>query len=99
MLFQQKAYAAAVLHLEKAIALGFDDAHIRNFQGICYAQTARPMKSIRSYQIALRMDSNLAEAHLNLAIALERIGKPREASSEYAKACQLESRFCNSITK
>jgi arylsulfatase A-like enzyme/Flp pilus assembly protein TadD len=96
-LFQAKRYAAATLHLEKAIALGLDDAHIRNFLGICYSQTNRLQKSIESYRIALKFDPRLAEAHLNLAYALRRAGKIRQAKAEYATACQLEAKFCGSL--
>jgi choline-sulfatase len=93
-LFQQKDYASAATHLEKALALGLDDAHIRNFLGICYAQTHRPQKSIQSYRVALKLDPKLAEAHLNLAYALQRAGQIRQARAEYLAACQLEKTFC-----
>ena len=93
-LFQQKDYASAATHLEKALALGLDDAHIRNFLGICYAQTHRPQKSIQSYRVALKLDPKLAEAHLNLAYALQRAGQISQARAEYQAACQLEKTFC-----
>jgi Flp pilus assembly protein TadD len=98
-LFQQKNYASAASHLEKAIALGLDDAHIRNFLGICYSQTNRRQKSIASYRVALKFDQNLAEAHLNLAYELQRVGQVREARTEYQTACQLEPKFCSAMPK
>jgi arylsulfatase A-like enzyme/Flp pilus assembly protein TadD len=98
-LFQQKNYASAATHLEKAIALGLDDAHIRNFLGICYSQTNRPRASIQSYQVALKLDPKLAEAHLNLAYELHRAGKISQARAEYQAACQLEAKFCAAIPK
>jgi arylsulfatase A-like enzyme/Flp pilus assembly protein TadD len=98
-LFQQKKYAAAVPHLEKAISLGLDDAHIRNFLGICYSQTNRMRESIESYRIALKLDPQLAEAHLNLAYDLRRSGKITQARAEYQTACQLEKNFCAVIPK
>jgi len=93
-LFQQKDYAAAATHLEKALALGLDDAHIRNFLGICYSQTRRLQKSIQSYRVALKLDPKLAEAHLNLAYALQHAGQISQARAEYQAACQLEKNFC-----
>ena len=93
-LFQQKNYAAAATHLEKALALGLDDAHLRNFLGICYSQTRRPQKSIESYRVALKLDPKLAEAHLNLGYALQRSGQVSQARAEYQAACRLEARFC-----
>jgi arylsulfatase A-like enzyme/Flp pilus assembly protein TadD len=93
-LFNQKDYAAAATHLEKALALGLDDAHIRNFLGICYRQTNHLQKSIASYQAALKLDPKMAEAHLNLAYDLRRAGKINQARAEYTTACQLEAKFC-----
>jgi choline-sulfatase len=98
-LFQRKDYAAAAVHLERALALGLDDAHIRNFLGICYSQTNHLQKSIASYQAALRLDPNLAEAHLNLAYNLHRAGRIKQAQAEYTTACRLETRFCGVLPK
>jgi choline-sulfatase len=98
-LFQQKNYVSAATHLEKAIALGLDDAHIRNFLGICYSQTNRVQESIRSYRVALKLDPKLAEAHLNLAYELRRAGKILQARAEYQAACQLEAKFCAATPK
>jgi tetratricopeptide (TPR) repeat protein len=93
-LLQQKDYASAATHLEKTLALGLDDAHIRNFLGICYSQTHRPQKSIQSYRVALKLDPKLAEAHLNLAYALQHAGQISQARAEYQAACQFEATFC-----
>ncbi|MGD0790563.1 MAG: sulfatase-like hydrolase/transferase [Terriglobales bacterium] len=98
-LFQQKNYASAATHLEKAIALGLDDAHIHNFLGICYSQTNRLQKSIQSYRVALKLDPKLAEAHLNLAYELHRAGKISQARAEYQAACRLEAKFCAAVPK
>ncbi len=98
-LFLRKDYASAAIHLEKALALGLDDAHIHNFLGISYSQTNRPQKSIQSYRVALKLDPKLAEAHLNLAYAYQKAGKISQARSEYAIACQLEKNFCPANTK
>ena len=98
-LFQQKEYAAAAIHLEKAIALGLDDAQIHNFLGICYSQTNDRQKSIASYRAALARDPKLAEAHLNLAYELQRTGQVSKARAEYQAACQLEAKFCPAAPK
>jgi tetratricopeptide (TPR) repeat protein len=99
LLFKQKNYAAAVPNLEKAVALGLDDAQLHNFLGICYSQTNRLQKSIQSYRAALKLDPKLAEAHLNFAYELQRAGKLSQARAEYETACQLEARFCGAVPK
>ncbi|MGA6984623.1 MAG: sulfatase-like hydrolase/transferase [Terriglobales bacterium] len=93
--FQQKDYAAAAIHLEKALSLGLEDARLHNFLGICYSQTNRMSKAVHEHQRAIALDPNLAEAHLNLAYAYEHVGKNSEARAEYAIACQLEAKFCS----
>ncbi|HEY6304512.1 MAG TPA: sulfatase-like hydrolase/transferase [Terriglobales bacterium] len=93
-LFQQKDYAAAAIHLEKALALGLGDARLHNFLGICYSQTDRMSKAVREHQRAIELDPKLAEAHLNLAFAYQHVGKNTEARAEYATACKLEEKFC-----
>jgi arylsulfatase A-like enzyme/Flp pilus assembly protein TadD len=93
-LFQQKDYAGAAIHLEKALALGLEDARLHNFLGICYSQTGRMSKAVREHQRAIELDPKLAEAHLNLALAYQRTGKPSQARAEYEIACKLEAKFC-----
>jgi arylsulfatase A-like enzyme/Tfp pilus assembly protein PilF len=97
LLFQQKNYAAAAPHLEKAITLGLEDAHLRNFLGICYDRTKRTSKAVREYQRALALDPKLAEAHLNLAYAYQLLRRVKAAQEEYKTACQLEAGFCKFV--
>jgi choline-sulfatase len=99
LLFQQKDYAAAARSLEKAITLGLEDAHLRNFLGICYSRTNRLQKAIQSYEAALRLDPGLADGHLNLAYALQNSGNASRAQREYQAACGLESRYCALVPK
>ena len=93
-LMQQKNYSAAVPHLRKAIDLGMDDPHLQNFLGICYSRTSRLEEAIKSYRAALKADPNLAEAHLNLAFALQRLHRIG-AAEEYKTACKLDQKFCS----
>ncbi len=98
-LFRKKDYAAAATHLEKAIALGLEDAHIHNFLGICYSQTNRSSKALREHQRVIELDPKLAEGHLNLAYDYQKAGKITQARAEYAIACQLEKNFCGARPK
>lgn len=99
LLFQQKNYAAAAPHLEKAIGLGLEDARLQNFLGICYSQMNRLPLAIKSYRTALKLDPALADAHLNLAYALQRTGDPTKAQLEYRAACRLEAKYCGAVPK
>jgi len=94
LVFQQKDYAGAAPHLEKTIELGLDDARMHNFLGICYNHTNRPAKAVTEFEHAIQLDPNLAEAHLNLAFALQLLRRTPAARHEYATACQLEESFC-----
>lgn len=96
-LFNLKDYVGAAPHLEKAITLGLEDAHLHNYLGICYSRTNRLAKAVRSYRLALKLDPGLAEAHLNLAFALQRLQEPAAAATEYKAACKLEERFCEFV--
>ena len=98
-LFQQKKYAGAAVHLEKAITLGLDDAHIHNFLGICYSQTNRGSKALREHLRAVELDPNLAEGHLNLAYEYQRQRQAKAALAEYKKACQLDATFCKFVPR
>jgi arylsulfatase A-like enzyme/Flp pilus assembly protein TadD len=98
-LYQQKDYAGAATHLEKALSLGLEDARLHNFLGICYSQTGEVSKAVREHQRAIALDPKLAEAHLNLALAYQQTGKTSQARAEYAIACQLEVKFCATTPK
>jgi Tfp pilus assembly protein PilF len=94
LLFQQKNYATAAPHLEKAIKLGLEDARLHNFLGICYNRTNRTLKAVREFQRAIELDPKLAEAHLNLAFAHQLLHHLKAAHEEYAAACKLDEAFC-----
>lgn len=92
--FQQKEYSLAAVHLEKALALGLDEARLHNYLGICYAQTNRLEKALREHQRAIALDPELAEAHLNLGFVYERMRKEPAAKAEYEQACRLSEQMC-----
>lgn len=94
---RQKNYAAAAARLQKAADLGMTDPTLYNFLGIAYGQTNRPKQAVESYRKALAGNPSLAEAHLNLALAYQKLGRMREARSEYETACRLEAKFCQYV--
>jgi arylsulfatase A-like enzyme/Flp pilus assembly protein TadD len=95
--FVQKNYAGAAPHLEKAVELGLDDAHMHNFLGICYNRTNRTAKAMREFERAVQLDPRLAEAHLNLAFAHQLLHQTKAAREEYVTACKLEQQFCKYV--
>ncbi len=97
LLFEQKNYAGAAPHLEKAIDLGLDDARMYNFLGICYNRTNRTAKAVLEFERAMQRDPKLAEAHLNLAFAHQLLHQTKAAREEYRVACRLEQQFCKYV--
>jgi arylsulfatase A-like enzyme/Tfp pilus assembly protein PilF len=96
--YQQKNYADAVKQLSKAAELGMDkDPQLYNFLGISYSLTKRLPQAVESYHRALKIDPNLAEAHLNLGLAYEQLGRKSLASAEYQQACKLKQDFCRLV--
>jgi Flp pilus assembly protein TadD len=97
--YAQQNYLQAAKHLARAAELGIKEAPLYNFLGTSYSQTNQPVKAIHSYREALRLDPKLAEAHLNLGYAYERLGRERPAKEEYQKACELKTEFCAMVKK
>ncbi len=96
-LFQQQKYLEAAPHIERAIALGLEDARMHNFLGICYNHTNRSVKAVAEFKSAIKLDPNLAEAHLNLAFALQLLRRIDQARDEYSTACKLDPAFCKYV--
>jgi arylsulfatase A-like enzyme/Flp pilus assembly protein TadD len=92
--YLHKKYAAAAENLAQAVAEGVQDPRVYNALGICYHQTGAVEKAIATYREAIKLDSNLAEAHLNLGFAYETLGRRDEAAKEYQLACSLNPAFC-----
>jgi len=97
--YEQKNYAEAARHLEKAIDLGVNDTSTYNFLGICYSLTGRLQKAVKSYRQALEIDPKLAKAHLNLADAYRRLGQRSASEKEFQTACKLHNEFCRFVPK
>ncbi len=95
--FQQRNYAEAAKHLAKAAELGVKEAPLWNVLGISYSHSNRLAKAVESYKRALKIDPNLAEAHLNLAYAYETLQHPVVARKEYEAACRLQKNFCRYV--
>jgi Tfp pilus assembly protein PilF len=92
----RRQYASASEHLERALRLGLDDPHLRNFLGIADTQTNRMEEAVKNLREAIKQDPSLAEAHLNLGFAYHKLHQQKAAKAEYEAACRLQSKFCGS---
>ena len=92
--FQQQNYSEAAKHLAVAAELGLDDAPLYNFLGISLSRMGQLPKAIENYKHALKLNPNLAEAHLNLGFAYQRSNNPEKARQEYQEACRQDQKFC-----
>ncbi|MBZ5567980.1 MAG: sulfatase-like hydrolase/transferase [Acidobacteriia bacterium] len=93
--FQARDYAQAAQHLQQAVDLGLSKPVLLNYLGIAYSQTGQLEKAVASYRAALQQMPDLAEAHLNLGFAYERLQQGARAAQEYATACRLDVKLCN----
>ena len=96
--FKQKNYTGAAQHLAKAIELGLEEPTLYNFLGISYSRTDQLARAVKAYRHALEKDPRLAEAHLDLGYAYQRMGKSTAAQSEYHAACTLDAKYCSLIS-
>ena len=83
--------------MTRAAELRIDDAPLYNFLGISLSRTGPLRKAVETYRQALKIDPNLAEAHLNLGFAYKQLNDPQTAQKEYLEACRLEKKFCEFV--
>ena len=95
--FGSKQYEKAALCLLRASQLGVKEAPLFNFLGICYSLTGRLSQAVRTYHKALQLDPGLADAHLNLGYAYEKLQRKGLAQQEYQQACHLKADLCDMI--
>lgn len=94
LLYQQKDFAAAYPHLAEAVRQGIEDRETLNAAGISANQAGEPAKALTFYRKAVKLYPDFPEAHLNMGLALQRLGREKEAAMEYALACKLAAKYC-----
>ena len=94
---QAQDFPQAVQHLEKSLELGLAGPELHNFLGIAYNRTDRVTEAVESYRRAIAARPGYADAHLNLALALQRLNRQEESRKEYETACKLKREFCRFI--
>jgi choline-sulfatase len=87
-------YREAMPEFERALAMGYRDAGLYNYQGIAYEQMEEPEKARQAYKQAVGLDSGYAAAYLNLALLARKQNQPEEARQNFQKTCQLSTTLC-----
>ena len=96
--YNEKNYVEAAKQLSAAAELGIDqEPQLYNFLGISYSLTGRLAQAVVNYKKALQIDPKLAEAHLNLGFAYEKLNEKKLAQREYEQTCQLSADLCRAI--
>jgi tetratricopeptide (TPR) repeat protein len=87
--FAARDYRGAALLLASAIdsGQGYADAH--HLLGLCFALIESRDQALESFDKALHLNPRYVEAHLNRAIVLSDLGRPREAEEALARAQEL----------
>jgi tetratricopeptide (TPR) repeat protein len=85
-LFALNRYADALREIKQILALGHDVRWIYYIQGVCYQQLNRPAKALKALEKAEQRDWMEPEINDAKARCLQRMGRPREAKNELAKA-------------
>jgi tetratricopeptide (TPR) repeat protein len=67
---------------------GFPDVH--NKAGLCLAMLGDPEAALRSFDEAIKISDDYAEAHLNRAILLQELGRFEEARRDLQRADELD---------
>ena len=64
-------------------------AQMQNSEGIKQYNTGKWVDAEKDFREAVKADNKSAEAHYNLAIALDKMGRHKEATEEFDQALKL----------
>jgi len=78
----------AMERLEQAQRIS-DDARLHYVFGLCYSKKNQLSKAVQEYQLAIRMNPNFREAHMELANLLLRAGLYAEAERTFRAALNI----------
>ena len=86
------ALLAAETQSVRALSLVPDDARGHMTLGVVYIYTRRAAQGIAECEHALALDRNLAQAHANIGLGKNLIGRPEETESHIVEALRLSPR-------
>ena len=78
------------VYTEALAALGDDPVLLFNL-GVLMEDMNRRMEAVHAYQKALRLDPGLADAHYNVALLFEGLGRPKDAIRHMAQYRKLSA--------
>ncbi len=91
LLMQQGDLSAAETHFQQSAA-GLRSTQTLTAWANCLLRQNRAQEAVALYQEAISYRPSFADAHHNLAIALEHLGQAEAAQRHYQKAAELERR-------
>jgi TolB-like protein/class 3 adenylate cyclase len=86
------ALLAAEAQSARALSLAPDDARGHMTLGVVYIYTRRAAQGIAECEHALALDRNLAQAHANIGLGKNLIGRPEETETHIVEALRLSPR-------
>jgi TolB-like protein/class 3 adenylate cyclase/Tfp pilus assembly protein PilF len=86
------AFLTAEAQSAKALSLVPDDARGHMTLGVVYVYTRRAARGIAECEHALALDRNLAQAHANIGLGKNLIGRPEETEAHIVEALRLSPR-------
>ncbi|NIR62089.1 MAG: tetratricopeptide repeat protein [Gammaproteobacteria bacterium] len=81
--------SGALAAYEEACRIGSDDPEMWLACGRLHARSGDPSRALARYRKGLELDPRRAEAHHDVAVALEGLGRPDEARGWYEAALEL----------
>jgi tetratricopeptide (TPR) repeat protein len=77
--------------LQSLLSQHTENPRLSFYLGNAYLNLSKPDSAIVHYAEALKFDSTYAKAHVNMAIAFERMNRFDEAKDHYEKAIEIDS--------
>ncbi len=83
----------------RARTLGLENPRFEHYFGMALANVGRFKEAIDSYQKALKMEPDFAEARLSLAFAYLNLGDRANATREFRTLCKQNASLCEQYRK
>lgn len=92
-LYQQRQFAAFASGVDAQLAQFPGSALLHNLRGVAVASLGKPEEAIGSYQTAVKLKPDYADAWNNLGNACKESGDPDKAADSLEKALQLNPQY------